>query len=109
MRPWERSERGPIREGGAVMGTLYADLKAAGCTLGNHESDLHVKLCPQAIHVLREHSMAEYRPAGPSRGEPWIKLTGCSQFRSEVDGTLWIEIPFAFAPFWNRGEGVRPC
>lgn len=62
---------------------LYDELRAAGCQLDNHESDLYVRASPEAFEIVR-------RSRRPN-----------STFRDR-EGTLWIDVPFAWAPFWRR-------
>lgn len=68
--------------------SLYQDLKAAGCELDNHESDLYVLADDTALKVLDVHRVR--------RG----------MFRSSVDGAYWYEVPFAFDPWWDA-RGAR--
>ena len=69
------------------MSTLYAALVAAGCEIDNHESDLYVRTTPEAMAIIRAKS-------GPMRST--IKT-----FHSQVDGKMWLDIPFAFQPWWD--------
>ncbi len=64
--------------------SLYKELKAAGIETDNHESDLYVKDSPEAREIVHRH-----RPEAPRA------------FRSEVDGEIWLDVPFAFEPFWD--------
>lgn len=70
--------------------TLYQELVAAGCEIGNHESDLHVKVTPESRAIVERYC--------------WIKARniGVSIFRSNIDNALWWDIPFAFDPFWDH-------
>jgi hypothetical protein len=69
--------------------TLYEKLVAAGCEIGNHESDLHVKVSEKASIVIRA----------------FLFHVGChgmpATFVSSIDGSLWYDIPFAYDPFFN--------
>jgi hypothetical protein len=71
----------------------------------NHESDLYCEITSTSIPIL-----AAYRP---TPGSPPIitinnnKATlnyprGCQPFKSEIDGTLWIDIPFMYDPYWEK-------
>jgi hypothetical protein len=62
---------------------VYQVLKDAKCNLDNHESDLYVEATPEAVDIVEE-SGYHY-----------------SYFVSQIDGNRWIEIPFAYYPFWN--------
>ena len=65
---------------------VYAALVAAGCQIDNHESDLYVKADETSRRIIRESG--------------WY----CSSFRNQIDGTTWFDLPFAFAPFWNKRQ-----
>ena len=64
--------------------TIYTDLRGAGIPLDNHESDLYVLDGPTTRAILKR-----YRAV---LGHPFI---------SQVDGRQWLEIPFAYDPFWE--------
>lgn len=79
------------------MAHLYDELKAAGCRLGNHESDLYVK-----VDDISRPLISEAAKQKRIRRQPTL-------FRSihpEDAGALWYEIPFAFSPFW-RARGLK--
>ena len=61
----------------------YKALKAAGIPLDQHESDLYAL----ATHEAREI----------------VKTSGWSHttFVSQIDGKIWLDIPFAYEPFWE--------
>lgn len=62
---------------------IYYVLKDAGCEMDSHESDLYVLATVQAREL--------------TKGRPNRNF-----FRSEKDGKLWIELPFVYAPWWER-------
>lgn len=64
--------------------SLYAAIVAEGIKTDHHESDLYVRATPRAFAILRE-----------------FKRAGCHTFRSQIDGLLWIDVPFAYEPFWK--------
>lgn len=66
------------------MATLYDDLIAAGCETDSHESDLYVADTPEARDIMHKHG---------TTGQP---------FRSNVDGRIWLDVPFEFSPFWRK-------
>lgn len=70
------------------MSTLYAKLIEAGCKVENHESDLYVQATPDAMRIVRAHGMHfDTFVSAPPEG----------------DGrTIWIEVPFAYEPFWTK-------
>jgi hypothetical protein len=68
--------------------TIYQRLKAAGVPLDNHYSDLYAQVTPVSTAIIK---------ASGSKT--------ASQFRSQIDGQLWWDIPFAYDPYWEqRGE-----
>lgn len=79
--------------------TLYERLKAAGCDINNHESDLHFRASEEALAILKAFT-AECIAAG---GLPPM----ASWFVSDIDGARWVEVPLAFDPFW-QARGPRP-
>jgi hypothetical protein len=73
--------------------TIYERLKAAGCEIHNHASDLYVVATPVARRVLMEQQ---------------IKYTS---FRGDSDGRAYYEVPFAYDPWWKerqRRAGGQP-
>jgi len=68
--------------------TIYQDALLAGLRLDNHCSDLYIKACPEAFALVRKHGVKT-----------------ATTFVSLVDGEVWIDVPFAYDPFWkNRGK-----
>jgi hypothetical protein len=70
--------------------TIYQALKAAGARIENHESDLYVLATPKVLELVKRH------PAWNGNGR---------MFKSE--GKAWLEIPFAYDPFWQAKDGIR--
>ena len=62
---------------------VYDELKAAGIPIDNHESDLYALYTPDSIRIVKES------------GHSW------TVFVSQIDGKLWLDIPFAYSPFWD--------
>ena len=71
------------RYGRAEGESLYTKLRAAGCEIDHHESDLYVKATPEARALTSGHKNRSF-------------------FRSAVDGQTWIELPFEYMPFWEK-------
>ena len=69
--------------------TLYDKLQAAGIETDSHESDLYVKDSATAREIIRASRLS------------------FSLFRSARDGTHWLDVPFAYAPFWRTRCGGR--
>lgn len=68
--------------------TLYDALVAAGCEVDNHESDLYVRLTVESRAILNQY---------PDYAQ--VQL-----FHSGRDGQLWIDVPFAFSPWWRARQ-----
>lgn len=62
--------------------SVYADCVAAALTIDHHESDLYILDSPAARAVLARHT---------ARFEPF----------AGTDGRTWLDVPFAFDPFWQ--------
>ena len=69
--------------------TLYQALKAAGCEIDSHCSDLYVRDTVRARDIIAEfpEHIRELR-----------------FFVSPVDNRPWLEIPFAYDPYWNARQ-----
>lgn len=63
------------------MASIYEVLRDAGCTLDSHESDLYVLATEEARRLTEGQ---------PSRS-----------FFTDSEGKQWVEIPFAFDPWWE--------
>jgi hypothetical protein len=72
-----------------VNDSIYSRLVAAGCQIDSHESDLYVKASPEALAVIRQF-------------EAEGGVTHRKRFTSQIDGTEWYDLPFAFDPFWAK-------
>lgn len=66
--------------------SLYILLRDAGCEIDSHESDLYVRATPEARRIVKEQC-----------GERLVYLA----FQSTADRSWWIEVPFAFDPWWE--------
>ena len=70
---------------------LYDELKEAGCTIDNHESDLYVQVDDVSRSLVRA-----------AIGREEIGQSTVSMFRSAINGTLHYDVAFAYAPFWRK-------
>jgi hypothetical protein len=87
--PAEDRARAAIAQakGRVNMGTNpYKNLLLMGCEIDSHESDLYVRATPQALAIVRQSGWS-YKP-----------------FYSRIDGQLWLDVPFAYEPFWERRQ-----
>lgn len=64
---------------------LYEQAKAAGIPTDHHESDLYLPATDRVRDLLA--------------GYEW--RASVKTFRSRIDGQLWYDVPFAYAPFWD--------
>lgn len=81
---------GHATRGKVAQPSIYKRLKAAGCAIENHESDLYVRDSETARRIIREVN------AVPSLGK-WSTSTFTGS-----DGHRWIDIPFAYDPWWQK-------
>ena len=65
--------------------TIYDECMEKGFEIDHHESDLYIKDCPKARELLDRHN------------QPF------TSFISQIDGEAWLDVPFAYQPFWNQG------
>ena len=76
------------------MKTIYERAKAAGLEIDSHESDLYLKDTLKAREIVREWESESKR-----------RVSFITYFHSEIDNAQWMDIPFAFDPFWSeKGE-----
>ncbi len=79
--------------------TLYETLKEAGAEIGSHCSDLQVKSTPKVESIVKQFCTP------PADGSYWHGYPRPTRFNSRIDGALWIEVSFAFDPYWlTRGQ-----
>jgi hypothetical protein len=74
--------------------SIYRKMLVAGVEIDNHETDLYVPVTDVTTAILNDY---HYR-------------SNVKPFRSNIDGTQWYDIPFAYDPAWIRkqygGESV---
>ncbi len=68
----------------AAAADLFETLVAIGAEVDHHESDLYVRATSAAVEAVKASGLSH------------------SFFRSAQDGGIWIEVPFAYAPFWRK-------
>ena len=72
------------------MLSIYERAKAAGIPMDSHESNLYLKDTPEARRILQE----------------WREESGrdgfVTYFHGNIDGAQWMDIAFAYDPFWTR-------
>lgn len=65
--------------------SIYDQVVEKGLTVDNHESDLYVEDCEEARRIVDGYAFK----------------VNVRRFRG-ADGRFWLEVPFAFEPFWER-------
>lgn len=76
--------------------SLYQDIVALGVEHGHHESDLHVKDTPEVRRVLAKHGKR-------------VDGHNVQPFRSNENGSAWLDIPFAYEPHFAEREPRTPA
>lgn len=66
-----------------LTGDALTELVRAGVPYDHHESDLYLLDTPQAREILARHGL---------KGE---------RFTSQIDGKAWLDVPFAYSPWWQ--------
>lgn len=54
--------------------------------IDHHESDLYLRKTKASEQLVSEHEFKK----------------NVKTFKSNIDGTIWYEIPFAYEPFWKE-------
>ena len=67
---------------------IYKAVIAAGIPHDSHESDLYIPVNANTRAILETH---------PHRSNVTV-------FRSQIDGQLWFDVPFAFSPWWEQHQ-----
>lgn len=67
---------------------LYNAIKQAGIEHDSHESDLYIPVSRETRSIL----------------ETYPHRANIQTFRSQIDGKLWFDVPFAYLPFWTRKQ-----
>jgi len=84
--------------------TIYEDLIAAGVKTDSHESDLYFEATPAAREIMRRRGLINRTGQRRAEGQSF------QFFRSEIDGKVWVDVPFSFDPWWHKrriGHGER--
>lgn len=68
------------------MKTLFDELLAAGVEMSNRESDLYFEAAPLSRDILSRYP---------------LQAGNASHFINQVTKTVWVDVPFEYAPFWE--------
>mgnify|MGYP000856881618 CR=1 FL=1 len=66
--------------------SIYEKAKELNIPMDRHESDLYLKATETAKKLVDEY---EFK-------------CNVKMFKSQIDSTLWFDIPFAYDPFWSK-------
>lgn len=76
------------------MKTLFQSIREAGIPYSSHESDLYIPATPEARAILARFPLNQ---------------ANATSFTNQAEphrGQRWLDIPFAFDPFWQaRAQG----
>lgn len=72
--------------------TLYDEIKQANVPMDHHESDLYFLATPESRKILDKYP---------------DKKQNSKCFISQIDNQIWIDVPFAFQPFWDKVEKLN--
>lgn len=76
--------------------TLFDAVCERGIEYGNHESDLYLPSTEETRQLVKDYGLC---------------LTSDCFFRNQINGELWIDIPFQYTPWWEakfRGRSSTP-
>ncbi len=72
--------------------SIYTELKEIGAVINSHCSDLYTPDTPEAREILERNGK---------------KLDGWNVQRFQSEGQWWLEVPFAYEPYWdNKSKGA---
>jgi hypothetical protein len=66
--------------------SIYSQMLKTGCKMDNHESDLYVEVTPETKAIVNNYK----------------NKSNVTTFVSQIEKTLWYDIPFAYLPFWEK-------
>lgn len=68
--------------------TIYEQMKAAGVEIDHHCSDMYVPANEITREIVKGYEFKQ----------------NVTRFKSAIDGTPWLDIPFSFDPWWEDAE-----
>lgn len=69
--------------------SLYDEVKARGIPHSSHESDLYVPDTQEVRELLQKYGR---------KGVPFV---------NQVEGGTWLDVPFAYQPWWDAKNRTR--
>lgn len=61
--------------------------------IDHHESDLYILKTPESTAIVKAYEFS----------------TIVEQFRSQIDGLIWYDIPFGYTPYWEAIHNSGRC
>jgi len=77
------------------MKTLYERLEEAGIEIDHHYSDLYFKKTDESMKILIEYKKELLELSKNN-------VITYSIFTDQINKTLWIDVPFAYDPYWEE-------
>lgn len=77
-----------INDKPVTSATIYAECQLRNIPCHNHESDLYIPVTAETTELCKHFG---HRP---------------EKFINQVEGGLWYDVPFAYAPWWEA-RGVK--
>ena len=75
--------------------SIYKQLKKMGAKIEHHLSDLYIKDTPKVRKMINNWLQ--------KNGNRPIGRTVCAEFFiSQIDGKLWIDLPFQYEPYYTK-------
>jgi hypothetical protein len=68
--------------------SIYDECVSLGIPTSNHESDLYVPLTPTTQKLAIDYGI------------------NATSFTNQVEGGLWLDLPFQFKPFWDKVASI---
>lgn len=65
---------------------LYDQIVDKGLEIGHWQSDLYVKITPEATEIVNQYEFPN----------------NVTVFKNSQDQSEWYDIPFCYAPFWDN-------
>jgi hypothetical protein len=71
--------------------SLWDEIEARGIPYDHHESDLYIPVTAETRELVSRYD----------------KNRTATVFKSQTDGKMWFDIPFAYLPWWEKRTGRR--
>ena len=65
---------------------LFDDIQKLGIQYDHHESDLYIPITVETVNLVKEYDLYNI----------------VARFKSNIDGKMWFDLPFQYAPYWEK-------